>query len=229
MEAKNKTLNLTDIAVLALLFFGSAMAASVMSFFELGQAGLSGPEDLSVNDLATYQTLVLEAVLLFAAWLYLRWRRFDFGVLDFRVNRYTLPLAVLLAVAAGLAADVYQYVHAAVLPEHYPQTEHTPVPTLYTPELVLTSLMNGFFEELFFMGLVFAVAPRKLPKAVAFSLVVRFLFHTYQGLAGALTITMLGIVFFLFRRKIPVLVPFFLAHGFFDIFGLTFLWLPFWQ
>lgn len=224
---KIKHLTFADIAVLSLIFFGTSAYSSLTGYRQLRQAGLVEPEGLAINDMATYQVIVVEAVLLVAAWLYLRWRRFDFGVLNFRIDRYTLPLTALLVLGAGLAADLYQYLHAFLIPGHYPETEAFYPGTRYTLELVSASLFNGFFEEIFFMGLVFAVKPKILPRAVAFSLFARFIFHTYQGLAGALTVTTLGVSFWLFRRKINVLVPFFLAHGIFDMFGLSALGLLF--
>lgn len=225
---KSSVLSFTDIVVLSLIFFGMPAYSSLAGYLELQQNGLSQPETLSINELASYSTMIYSAVSVAAAWLYLRWRKFDFGTLDFRINRYTLPLTLLLVLCAGAAADVYQLVHSTLVPEHYPETAEGAYEGMrLTPELVITSLFNGFFEEIFFMGLVFAVAPKMLSKAFAYSLLVRFVFHTYQGLAGALTVTTLGISFFLLRRKIPYLVPFFLAHGIFDIFGLTALGLVF--
>lgn len=219
---KTAVLSFTDIVILSLIFFSLPVYSSLAGYFELQQSGLSQPETLSINELVSYGAMIYPAVSITAAWLYLRWRKFDFSVLDFRINRYTLPLTLLLVLCAGLTADIYQYLHSVIVPEHYPETAEGAYESMrLTPELVITSLFNGFFEEIFFMGLVFAVAPKILPKAFAYSLLVRFLFHTYQGLAGALTVTTLGISFFLLRRKVPFLVPFFLAHGIFDIFGLS--------
>lgn len=52
------------------------------------------------------------------------------------------------------------------------------------------------------------------------SLIIRFAFHTYQGLLGAMVISTLGMVFILLRLKDDELVAFMLAHAFFDVFGL---------
>ncbi|QLB19697.1 CPBP family intramembrane glutamic endopeptidase [Mannheimia granulomatis] len=220
-SSKIKNLNFIDIVVLAVIFFGTAVVSSLMDYYQLRQFGLVGPENLSINDMATYSAIITEAVLLILAGIYLHWRKFDFRVLDFTINRYTLPYTLLLVLSAGLVADIYQYLHAFIIPEHYPETAYAAPIIRYTPELILTSLFNGFFEEIFFMGLVFVAKPKILPKALAFSIFVRFIFHTYQGLAGALTITTLGLSFWFFRRRINMLVPFCLAHAVFDIFGLS--------
>nr|WP_283162941.1 CPBP family intramembrane glutamic endopeptidase [Moraxella sp. Tifton1] len=92
---------------------------------------------------------------------------------------------------------------------------------MWSPSLLLFALINGFYEEVFFVGLVALTAKKHLPLAIVLTLLVRFAFHTYQGLAGALTITTLGMVFLLLRRKSDELLPFTLAHSFFDLFGLT--------
>ena len=88
---------------------------------------------------------------------------------------------------------------------------------------VLFALLNGFFEEIFFMGLVFAASRKARPWALLFSVLVRFSFHIYQGMPAAVGITCMGLVFMLCRTKIRELVPFTLAHSFFDVFGVT-LW-----
>lgn len=225
---KSAVLSFADIVVLSVIFFGLPVYSSTAVYLQLQQDGLTQPDALSINELASYSSMLFSALSVAAAWLYLRWRKFDFSALDFRINRYTLPLTLLLILCAGAAADVFQILHNMIVPDEYPDDAEGMYESLrLTPELVVTSLFNGFFEEVFFMGLVFAVAPKTLPRAFAYSLVVRFLFHTYQGMAGALTITTLGISFFLLRRKIPYLVPFFLAHGFFDMFGLSVLGLFF--
>lgn len=222
-RSKITTLSFIDISVLTVIFFGIPILSSLSEYLQLLQNGQTAPESLSLDDLAGYRIMVLELLSLAVAWLYLRWRRFDFKVLNFSVNRYTLPLVILLVCAAGLTADIYQYLHQYLIPEHFPETSELETGVQETSLLWSVSLLNGFYEELFFMGLVFAVTPKMLPRVVMLSMMVRFLFHTYQGLAGALTITTLGLVFFLFRRQFSALVPFMLAHALFDVFGLSVL------
>lgn len=226
--SETKYLTFIDIIILAFIFFGISAYSSLIYYFTPQQENQVVYENLSINDLASWQTTSIQLILLIIAWLYLRWRKFDFNILNFNLNVYTLPLTLLLIFGAGLFADIYQCLHATLFPEHFPETGQDYYQEIqYTLELIITSLVNGFFEEIFFMGLVFTVKPKALPRAVVFSLFVRFIFHTYQGIAGALTITTLGISFWLFRRKINVLMPFFLAHSAFDIFGLSLLGLVF--
>ena len=235
---KNRTLSATDIIVLSLIFFGYATFNSIAGYLQLQQAGMAAPTDLGLDAASSYGSIVLELVELLAAWIYLRWRRFDFKALDFSVHRYTLPLTVLLIVCAGAVADAYQYLHWWIWPHHYPEASELASNSFsaasnnpfahITPLFVFFALLNGFYEELFFMGLIFAVRPKLVPHAAALSIGVRFIFHLYQGLAGAATVTTLGIVFILFRRKTSALVPFMLAHAFFDVFGLGSAYLYWW-
>ena len=99
--------NNMDIIVLSLIFFGYATLNSIAGYLQLQQAGMAAPKDLGLDAASSYSSIVLELVELLVAWIYLRWRRFDFKALNFSVNRYTLPLTVLLIACAGAAAYLY--------------------------------------------------------------------------------------------------------------------------
>lgn len=221
MFTKN-TLNFIDIIILAMIFFGVAIISSTNQFFQLQQTGLSQPTTLEFTAFDNYQSIILELIYLSLAGLYLRFRQFNWKQLNFSINRYTLPMTILLIIIAGSIATIFSYIFQIFTIINSP--EIVSEPPVYTPSfgfsLILFSLLNGFYEELFFLGLIFAVQKQYLNQAIIFSLVVRFLFHTYQGLAGAMAITILGITFLLFRQKTHYLIPFMLAHAFFDVFGL---------
>ncbi|HEL9630501.1 TPA: CPBP family intramembrane metalloprotease, partial [Streptococcus suis] len=96
-----------------------------------------------------------------------------------------------------------------------------------SPSRVLFSLMNGFYEEFFFLGLLLSTNKTYRLWILIFSTIVRVSFHTYQGLPSALVI---GIVFglfyyFLYTRKNDNLLPFFLGHAFADMVGTSFFYL----
>lgn len=162
--------------------------------------------------------------------LYLWLRRFDFSVL-FRQIRLSgwVPLQAVIAFAAGgLAMDAYTY--GSYYASEYLQPTMTPslLQTLQQADisLILYALLNGFHEEFFFLGLCLAVKPQHVKWAFLYSLLVRISFHTYQGLGGAIALgLLLGTVFFILYRvfKPKNLLPFFLAHAFADIVGLTLL------
>ncbi|MGL5011439.1 MAG: CPBP family intramembrane glutamic endopeptidase [Paracoccaceae bacterium] len=86
---------------------------------------------------------------------------------------------------------------------------------------VAHALVNGIYEELYFVGIVLATRPDWRTRIIWFSFVLRFAFHTYQGLESALLIALLGpgmLAAFVFLRA---LWPLMLAHAIADIFGLS--------
>lgn len=92
--------------------------------------------------------------------------------------------------------------------------------------LVLYSFMNGFYEEIFFLGICPSVDPKYRKHLFVYSLFVRYIFHTYQGNISALAIGfLLGPIFYLLytRMKEKNLVPFFIAHAIGDMIGIGLL------
>ncbi|MDO4904887.1 MAG: CPBP family intramembrane metalloprotease [Lautropia sp.] len=231
-------LTFSDLIILAMIFFGQATVGALTSYLALQHTDQSISAELSFDEAANWGGTVTESVLLAIVWAYLRLRCFDFSQLKLSIDRWTIPLTVLLFASAGAASDLYQELHFTVLPHHGVAHADADVPVGGGPagdsalddqamllsqaslSLVIFSLLNGFFEELFFLGLVFCVNRRHLPIAIAFSLFVRFIFHIYQGWVGALAVTLMGVVFLLFRRRIDSLLPFMLAHAAFDMLGL---------
>lgn len=228
---KRTTLTAFDIGALTTIFFGTAIVSSTMSFLQMGGDAQAMSQSVVFDEHTNWQGIGEELLMLGVAGAYLVWRKFDFGQLNFKVNLKT-PLKVLAyVVIAGVVASAFEMAHFWAYPEHFGVLDtgqisqvdegiETSLPTP-TPNLLLFALINGFFEELYFLGLLFCVPKRHLYGVILFGLVVRFAFHTYQGVAGALTITTLGAVFALLRLKDDELVPFFLAHAVFDVVGLT--------
>ncbi|MGQ7461034.1 CPBP family intramembrane glutamic endopeptidase [Streptococcus suis] len=92
---------------------------------------------------------------------------------------------------------------------------------------VLFSLMNGFYEEFFFLGLLLSTNKKYRPWILVFSTILRTFFHTYQGLPSTLVIgVVLGLFYYyLYTRKNDNLLPFFLSHAFADMVGTSFFYL----
>lgn len=226
MQNKRIHLNFGDIAILTLIFFGTALYSSTSAFLTLLSDNQVMPEHLDFGAQNNVWGMVSECVCLLLAFAYLMWRKFDFKALNFQFNVKMLPRIVLYVLLAGTVAMVFEYVLMWLCPQLYPAPNEAATYSgeahlnQWSVSLFAFALLNGFFEELFFLGLLFAVQAKHLPWAMLLGLVVRFAFHTYQGLAGALTITTLGVVFLLLRFKHKELLPFMLAHSFFDVFGL---------
>jgi membrane protease YdiL (CAAX protease family) len=88
--------------------------------------------------------------------------------------------------------------------------------------LVVLSIVNGFYEEVFLIGyLQRALEGAGAPFAIGASLLVRVLYHLYQGPAGAISVLGFGLVlsvYFAWKRK---LWPVVFAHISADIAGFS--------
>lgn len=222
-------LNLVDIAILTLIFFGEAIFHSSYAFLQFSANNQVAPDTLVFDSDMNLLGIVKECITLLIAFIYLAFRKFNFRNFNFKIQPY-LPFKVLLyIVIAGTVATSYEYLQMWLFPNLYPPldtaestqgysaSEHL---SQFSPSLLAFALLNSFFEELYFLGIIFAVQKKHLPFFLIFSLLIRFSFHTYQGIAAALVITTLGISFLLLRLKYDDLPAFMLAHSFFDIFGL---------
>ena len=91
---------------------------------------------------------------------------------------------------------------------------------------VIYSIFNGIYEEIYFLGVCFAVQPKTLKWVILFSLLVRISFHTYQGMLSAIGIGLIFGIYMLYtfhKSKSKNLLPFFWAYAMGDIFGLGIL------
>lgn len=236
-QSKTKTLNIIDIIALTVIFFGIAIWQSVSTYVSSFNAGEAISFDMNtITDQMQWMSIAQEIILLGIAVLYLWLRKFDFKVLKFQVNKWTIPLIIALIIGGAAASDLGMLVTEAISPQtesaisattseaaQYAVDQNATVLPQITLLAVLFALLNGFFEEVFFLGLVFAVDKRSLPWALLLSVLVRFSFHIYQGIPAAIGITCMGLIFMSARMKIKSLTPFTLAHSFFDIFGLSLL------
>jgi len=215
-----------DILILTLILWGEGIYTSTVSYIALIQGATTIDDNLSFSVADNYSALALQAGLLFLALLYLRLRRFDFKAWTIRFNLKAVACGVLIFLTAALLLDVY-----FLLTD--PLTDVLPFPGPIgaffgseTVSSVIYALLNGVYEELYFLGICLAVRKEHLKWAVPFSLLIRVSFHTYQGIISALGIGLLfGIfMYLLYRRsKDRNLLPFYIAHAIGDIFGLGIL------
>lgn len=215
-----------DILILTVIFWGEGIYTSTVSYIALIQGATTVDDNLTFSAADNYGALALQAGLLLLALLYLWLRRFDFKAWKIRFNLKAVAFGVLIFLAAALLLDIYFLLTdplANVLPVP------GPIGVFFGSETVsgvTYALLNGVYEELYFLGICLAVRKEHLKWAVPFSLLIRVSFHTYQGMLSALGIGLLfGIfMYLLYRRsKDRNLLPFFIAHAIGDIFGLGIL------
>lgn len=212
-----------DILVLTLILWGEGIYTSTASYIALIQGASTVDDNLTFSATDNYGALALQAGLLLLALLYLWLRRFDFKVWTIRFNIKAVAGGVLIFLAAALLLDIYFMLTnplTGLLP--FPG----PIGAFFGSETVssvIYALLNGVYEEIYFLGICLAVRKEHLKWALPFSLLIRVSFHTYQGMISALGIGLLfGIFMYLMYRrpKDRNLLPFFIAHAIGDIFGL---------
>ncbi|MFD0966042.1 CPBP family intramembrane glutamic endopeptidase [Seminibacterium arietis] len=235
MKALKKHLTMVDLLVLTIIFWGWPITSSTLHFFSLEEALVATADSFNFGDDANIGGIIEEIISLALATLYLRYRYFDFRQLNFSIDKKTILLTIAIIIVVAISTEVFLY-FALPTDMSIEFAENADISEQYSSIasdffdslnfwLVAFSFLNGFFEEIFFLGLIFAVPRKWLIHALIFSLLVRFSFHTYQGLIYAANTILLGVILILFRSKIKSLVPFGLAHAFFDIFGSG---IPFW-
>ena len=219
-----------DILILTVILWGEAIYTSTAAYYWLLTGANTIEDNLVFTPADNYLALAQQAGLLLAALLYLRLRQFDFSKWSIRFNMKSIVCGGMIFVCGALLFDVYSLAVG-------PLAETLPIPgpigSFFGKERVsdvIYALLNGVYEELYFLGICLAAPPKQQKWAVPFSLLIRFSFHTYQGVLSALGIGLLfgGFMYLLYSHsKSKNLLPFFVAHALGDVFGLGILHLFF--
>lgn len=221
-----KLINLTwwDILVLTLIMFSYFIYSSLIGYINLTDK-LMGEVIEYTNDM-NWDMLSFQMVLLVSAMLYLWLRNFNFAQWPITINLKAIVQGVGIFLVVALAMDLFS------LAAYYlvPPSENIIYTAAALPKLdfslLLYSVLNGFYEEIFFLGICLAVTRDQRLLFILYSLLIRYAFHTYQGQIAAISIALvIGGVFYFFYIIISPknLFPFFLAHAFADMFGMGIL------
>lgn len=223
---KIKELAWFDILILTLIMFGQAIWTSQIQFLQLQSGNLTLDDTVTFSSMQNIQAIGSQGLLLIIAFIYILVRNVDLRIFTDQI-KWTkwVPLQMLaFFVLPSLLMDIYAYL------SFYATAPMTPsvfnILSDVDSTLIFYSLLNGFYEEIFFLGICLAVKAEHYRWVIPFSLLVRISFHTYQGLGGAIALGLiLGILYLLFYRKMKTknLLPFFLAHAIADIVGLSVL------
>ncbi len=129
-----------------------------------------------------------------------------------------LALAVLLVDAAMYWA----------LPDNFKHQYETSMSSLVAQTVplaavVTVSVTNGLFEELFVTGYLMTGILKNHPAwtAVAASVILRTIYHIYQGAIGAASACIVGILFSFYFLKQRKLWPLIVAHALLDIYAFA--------
>ena len=215
-----------DILILTVILFGPAIISSTQMLLSSNANKLVQEAVFSTAD--NIRAIVSQSIQLLLAGGYLFVRRFDFSQWEFKITFKSTLFAIGLFFFFGACMDIVSCFTNGIgwIPEYL--KENVPIISalsLVNLPLVLFSLLNGFYEEIFFIGICTCVETKYRWIAFIYSLIIRISFHTYQGIVSALGIGLiLGIVYFLlYIGKTKNLFPYILSHAFSDIFGLGLL------
>ncbi|WP_324682951.1 CPBP family intramembrane glutamic endopeptidase [Bibersteinia trehalosi] len=212
-----------DVFVLTLILFGLAIYTSTQQYLLLNQEVVTVDENLTFSNAQNYYAFISQFLQLLLAAAYLKWRRFDFSRWRIQPSWQAIFHGIGLFILLSLAMDLYYVLIYGFAEPVYP-VPFTQVLGEVRFSTVLYALLNGFYEEIFFLGICLAVKPQYLKWAVLYSLIIRVSFHTYQGMETALGLGIwLGLVIYLLyaRSKDKNLLPFWGAHAIADVFGLS--------
>lgn len=233
-------LNWLDLVILTLIFFGDAIWIST-EYLINGQAG--DQELLNFSPTDNWNAIVGILWILLGAFVYLRVRHFDFKQLKIKFEWSLIGKPVLIYLGAALVCD-FSFLLLGLIPVF--QLDFTPLNYLSVLRFdwetlwgnfsyldvstVLFSLVNGFYEEVFFLGLLLSTKVERRKWVLLFSSIIRVSFHTYQTIPVALVIGIpYGLFFYyIYTRKDNNLLQCSLAHAYGDMVGINlfFLFIP---
>ena len=216
-----------DILIVTGIMFGIFIITSTQIFIGLLQSDPQAIQDSAesmdiASDGAAYTgNFKLQAILLIIAILYLLIRNFDFKQLKIKLHWSVIIWVPVLFSIMGLFGDLvttvsgdYNYFDPSLLQDINPMEALNKFLAL-SPLAIGYAFLNGFYEEFFFLGLLTSVKDEHKS------------FHTYQGLLWSLVI---GVVYglfyyFMYKKVIKNLLPFFLMHAMADMFGSSLIYL----
>lgn len=177
---------------------------------------------VTFSDAGMVHLILMEAFLAMGAVWVLRLRRYPLERLKPQPTRLDSLLGLCVFVAAELVGMgiVNAFPHAEY--ERQPIVAMTEGVHLSGVLVLVTSIVNGLYEETFLMGyLVDAFRPSGASFALGVSLLVRMSYHLYQGPIGVVSVLGFGVVVGLFYLRTGRLWPVVLAHMLADAFALA--------
>ncbi len=193
-----------------------ALAISVICFgyfiFSSITAVAGGFPSRSLDDNSAWYLICIELAFAVAALLFLHARKFDVRSLAPQPSLIGAGVGVLLYVAAWFVGAI------VAAPFATPQSAQAVQSIASASSHSLTSvialaLVNGTFEEIFLLGvLVRGLCAHGISIAIGLSVLVRLLYHLYQGPYGVMQVLGFGLVLAVFYVRFGTLWPPVFAH-----------------
>lgn len=202
------TISLSEAATVSLICFGLFILWSV-------QAIAAGFPDAEFSESSNGWMIGLELILASAALLYLRSRNFDIGSLYPAPTIRGSIIGTLLFLAAWMVGILAT---SAVQTPGTQQVVNFSFSGASLASVVAFAIVNGAFEEVFLLGVLMrGLRQHGLSAAIGASLLVRLLYHVYQGPLGLIWVLAIGATLTLAYVVTRQLWPSVLAHTLWDI------------
>jgi uncharacterized protein len=205
-----------DAAVVTLICFGIFIIESVTMAYAGAPAAGEIPTDASLIAL-----IVQEVVLGSVALMYLHLRGYHLPAFVPRPSARDTAVGGLLYAALALAIWVLW-----LLIDPAPAAE--PIDVLVEqaqfsiPAIIAVAIVNGVYEEFFLLGFVMPMlAGRGGSFTIGLTVLLRVLYHVYQGPHGAVSIAIFGVVLGVYYWRTHRLWPVVCAHVIADLIGLA--------
>lgn len=209
---KRSTLTLPEAAIVSLICFGLFTLGSV-------QAVLAGFPPAVFTDSGNVWGIGVELVLGGLALLFLRSRGFDIRSLYPRPSASGTWAALVLFVAGWVIGTVVASLFQVAGQRQMTEFSYTGLSLVW---IVAFAMVNGAFEEIFLLGvLTRGLRGFGLSVALGAPLLVRVLYHLYQGPLGAVWVLGVGFTLTLGYVLTKDLWGPVLAHTLWDIFPIV--------
>ena len=163
-----------------------------------------------------------EFIALFATAMFLSIRGWTLAEFDFRLTwRATLAGIGLVVAYDVIFTSIYGAIQNAGA-TGLAVEGHSFAGNVSVPVMLAVSFVNPIFEEIVVVGYVIAALERKAGAKIAIlvSVLIRTLYHLYQGMFAVISIAPLGLLFALVYWRWRNLWPLILAHGILDFIAL---------
>lgn len=200
------------VAVVAICF-GWAIWSSLQSLGANAQAG-------SFSDGSLISLVIMEVICACVALALLRARKYSISSLYPQPSLKSATLAMPLLFAGWLVSWLLVAPFAG---EQQPIDRMMQEASVSLPVLVLLAMVNGTYEEVFLLGfLMRGLRGFGLSIAIGVPLLIRLVYHLYQGPVGALSVVGFGLVLSIYYAKTGSLFTPVFAHVLADI--VPFVW-----
>jgi membrane protease YdiL (CAAX protease family) len=205
----------TEFLIVVLGAFGLSCIGSIDALIIQSAAG-------AISEAGLWSTVVYELCILLALGIFLSMRGWTFKALGVTPAWKDSLIGLPLLGTAYAAYFALWLAFGNAIPGANDIPEGMITSDLQMPTVVLTSIVNGFFEEIFVCGYVIAVLSqrRSATFAVNVSIAIRATYHLYQGPFALLSIVPLGLVFGHWFARTKRLWPVIIAHVLADAIAL---------